>query len=144
MYPSFPLAPRYRLDDEMPWLEGIDPTRHYWVRVNGDEQAIAILPGLSARSLDEFKPTMRRFRALEAGQTLTLERVSERCTILCISQNCYALEVHGQEAPVWHLFDQETMDSLLMTSHPDWQCAAKDLDLGRRLLMRSWQQPAAA
>jgi hypothetical protein len=39
----FTLSPRYRLDDELPWLEGIDPSRHYWIRVNG-ERKITVEP----------------------------------------------------------------------------------------------------
>jgi len=30
-----------------------------------------------------------------------------------------------------------------MTAHPDWQCAPKDIELGRRLLLRSFEQMAA-
>lgn len=141
MQPFFPLAPRYRLDDQMPWLEGIDPSRHYWIRING-EVAIAI-PGLAVSSFGEFKTVMRRFRALQPGEQMTLTRAAGCCTIHCVSQNCYAIATEVNGAPVWHLFDQETLDSLLMTSHPDWQCAAKDVDLGRRLLMRAFEQSAA-
>jgi hypothetical protein len=64
--------------------------------------------------------------------------------IRCISPNCYALESRINDAPVWHLFDQETLDSLLMTAHPDWQCAPSDVELGRNLLLRSFSQATAA
>jgi len=144
MQPLFPLAPRYRLDDNFAWLEGIDPSRHYWVRINGDADAIAVLPGLAATSVDAFKQSMRQFRALEPGDRMTIQRTASACQIYCVSNNCYALEMEEQGAPVWHLFDHETLDSLLMTSHPDWQCAPKDLELGRRLLMRSWATPSVA
>jgi len=143
-YPLFPLAPRYRLDDESVWLEGIDPSRYYWLWVNGEQSLSIALPGLIGSSLDEFKTALRQFRALQAGESILLKRAAEQCTIHCISQNCYAVEGMLDQAPVWHLFDQETLDSLLMTGHPDWQCAPCDMDLGRRLLMRSWQQSSAA
>lgn len=144
MQPLFPLAPRYRLDDDSVWLEGIDPSRHYWIRVNGDGEAIAVLPGLAASSIDAFKRVMRQFRALQPGEQMTIQRTASTCQIHCISQNCYAIEGLENGAPVWHLFDQETLDSLLMTSHPDWQCAPQDMELGRRLLMRSWATPSVA
>lgn len=144
MQPLFPLAPRYRLDDDSVWLEGIDPSRNYWIRVNGDAAAIAVLPGLAVPSIDNFKTMMRQFRALESGDRMSIQRAADICYIHCISQNCYAIEVEEHGAPVWHLFDQETLDSLLMTSHPDWQCAPKDMELGRRLLMRSWAMQSVA
>lgn len=144
MQSLFPLAPRYRLDDDSVWLEGIDPSRNYWIRVNGSSDAIAVVPGLAAASIDTFKAMMRQFRALEPGDRMSIQRTASTCQIHCISQNCYAIEVAENGAPVWHLFDQETLDSLLMTSHPDWQCAPKDMELGRRLLMRSWSVPSVA
>lgn len=140
----FPLAPRYRLDDESPWLEGIDPTRHYWLAVNGDQEAIAVLPGLLPESFESFKRAMLTFRALQPGEQMSLSHISGHSTIYCVSQNCYAIEAEFQGALVWHLFDQETLDSLLMSAHPDWQCSPKDLELGRRMLQMSWSQPAAA
>ncbi len=140
----FPLAPRYRLDDESPWLEGIDPSRHYWVRINGDDRQITCIPGLVVNSIEEFKQTIRRFRAMQSGESMTLSRSASSCSVHCVSSNCYAIETDWNGATVWHLFDQETLDSLLMTSHPDWQCAQRDLELGRRMLLRSWQQPCAA
>lgn len=140
----FPLAPRYRLDDEQPWLEGIDPSRHYWLRVNSDTTAIAPLPGLTAPSLAEFKAAMRRFRSLQPGETMTFQRAAATCEVVCVSQNCYAIATTFQGNPIWHLFDCETLDSLLMTGHPDWQCSPQDVALGRRLLLQSWQQPSAA
>lgn len=144
MTPLFPLAPRYRLDDELPWLEGIDPSRHYWVRVNGDAAQLVAIPGLAPATFEEFKTMMLRFRALRAGEAIELKRASSACRILCVSQNCFAIEAEIEGAKVWHLFDQEALDSLLMTAHPDWRCSPKDEDLGRQLLMRSWKQAIAA
>lgn len=141
---TFCLSPRYRLDDELPWLEGIDPSRHYWIAVNGDDNLTLALPGLTVSSLSEFKQAMRQFRSLQPGEQMTLSRIASAGTIYCVSPNCYALEAQVNDAPVWHLFDQETLDSLLMTAHPDWQCAPKDIDLGRKLLLRSLQQTMIA
>ena len=39
---------------------------------------------------------------------------------------------------------EELLWSLLRTAHPDWQCSEQDLNLGRRMLMRSLAQPAVA
>jgi hypothetical protein len=139
----FCLSPRYRLDDESRWLEGIDPSRHYWMAVNGEQNLTVALPGLIVGSLAEFKQFIRQFRSLQPGETMTLERIASSCTIYCVSNNCYAIESEVNNAPVWHLFDQESLDSLLMTAHPDWQCAASDIELGRKLLMRSLQQATA-
>ncbi|BAZ25428.1 hypothetical protein NIES4073_63330 [Kalymmatonema gypsitolerans NIES-4073] len=142
MEPSICLSPRYRLDDELPWLEGIDPSRHYWIAVNGDTNLTVAIPGLTVSSISELKQSIREFRALQPGEQMTLARVASSCTIHCVSTNCYAVEAQINNAWVWHLFDQETLDSLLMTAHPDWQCAPKDIELGRKLLMRSFQQAA--
>lgn len=144
MTPLFPLAPRYRLDDEHPWLEGIDPSRHYWLKVNGSDEAIVAIPGLVTASREELKSQIRRFQALQPGDTMVLSHVADACVIRCISANCYAIESTVAGAMVWHLFDEETLYSLLMTGHPDWVCAPRDVELGRRLLMRSWQKCAAA
>ncbi|MBF2026200.1 MAG: hypothetical protein IGS48_05445 [Oscillatoriales cyanobacterium C42_A2020_001] len=144
MTPLFPLAPRYRLDDELPWLEGIDPSRHYWLMVNGDAALTVAIPGLAVFSQEEFKQAILGFRALQPGGQMEIQRAANRCVIICISQNCYALEAEVLGATVWHLFDQETLESLLRTSHPDWKCAPKDVELGRRSLLRSWAQSIAA
>lgn len=138
----FPLAPRYRLDDESPWLKGIDPSRNYWININGEKTLTSVIPGLRVSSIDEFKQNILKFRALEPGAHMTVERAAEKCYISCISQNCYAVEVHFNGALVWHLFDKETLESLLMTSHPDWKCATKDIELGRKMLARSLQVSA--
>jgi hypothetical protein len=55
MLQLFPLAPRYRLDDEQPWLEGIDPSRHYWIKVNSHATLIVAIPGLIFSKTDEFR-----------------------------------------------------------------------------------------
>ena len=144
MKPLFPLAPRYRLDDECVWLKGIDPARHYWIYVNGDRENVAIVPGLTVESMDGFKQTILEFRDLQAGDAMEIQRAAQHFTIHCISANCYAIETDVSGAIVWHLFDRETIESLLMTAHPDWQCAPKDLELGRELLLQAWKQAIAA
>jgi hypothetical protein len=144
MKPLFPLAPRYRLDDESIWLHGIDPSRRYWIEVNGDDRQIVNLPGLTVSSFEDFKQAILQFRALQPGEQMQIDRASDRCTVCCISDNCYAIEPENASAPVWHLFDRETLESLLMSAHPDWKCAAKDVDLGRKMLMRAFKQPLAA
>lgn len=138
----FPLAPRYRLDDESPWLKGIDPTRNYWIHVNGEKTLTAVIPGLTVSSVDEFKQNILKFRALEPGAHIIIERAAQSCYICCISQNCYAVEGCFNGALVWHIFDKETLESLLMTSHPDWKCAPQDIELGRKMLARSLQVSA--
>ncbi|HEY9668644.1 MAG TPA: hypothetical protein V6C91_17685 [Coleofasciculaceae cyanobacterium] len=143
MTQPFVLAPRYRLDDESPWLEGIDPARYYWIAVNSDVGIRVAIPGLTVSSLEEWKQNIRRFRSLQSGEQMNLVRIATSCTLYCISDNCYAIEGDVAGAKVWHLFDQETLYSLLMTSHPDWQCAPKDIDLGRQILARSLEKVAA-
>ncbi|MEA5581310.1 hypothetical protein VB620_08155 [Nodularia harveyana UHCC-0300] len=140
----FCLSPRYRLDDESPWLQGIDPSRHYWIAVNGDRNATIAIPGLVVYSISDLKATISQFRSLQPGEQMTVNRIATSCTIYCVTINCYAVEGRIDDALVWHLFDQETLDSLLMTAHPEWQCAPSDIDLGRRLLMRSLQQTSAS
>ncbi|MDP5339691.1 MAG: hypothetical protein NWQ28_14100 [Nodularia sp. (in: cyanobacteria)] len=140
MQALFCLSPRYRLDDESPWLQGIDPSRHYWIAVNGDSNFTITIPGLVVSSMDELKQAIRQFRSLQPGEQMTVNRIASDCTIHCISPNCYAVEAEINDAPIWHLFDQETLDSLLMTAHPEWQCAPSDIELGRKLLMRSLLQ----
>lgn len=136
----FCLSPRYRLDDESVWLEGIDPSRHYWMSVNGEQKLTVALPGLVVSSLGELREVINRFRCLDPGEEMSISRIASGCKIRCVGVNCYAVEDKVNDAVVWHLFDQETLDSLLMTAHPDWQCAPSDIELGRRLLLRSLQQ----
>ncbi|HEY9637141.1 MAG TPA: hypothetical protein V6D14_27320 [Coleofasciculaceae cyanobacterium] len=47
-------------------------------------------------------------------------------------------------APIFHLFDQETLDSLLMMAHPDWQCTPKDINLVQQLLAHSLEKVSVA
>jgi hypothetical protein len=141
---SLSLAPRYRLDDEIPWLEGIDPSRHYWIWVNGERDLSIAIPGLTMLSSEQFRETILGVRELQPGQHLKLQRAATTSAIHCITSNCYAIAGEVNGAAVWHLFDQETLESLLMTGHPDWKCASQDVELGRRLLLRSWEQTIAA
>lgn len=138
----FCLSPRYRLDDESPWLIGIDPSRHYWIAVNGEKNFTVVFPGYLESSLEQFKQIMYQFRSLQPGEVMELTRIASSLTIHCVSSNCYAIESDLNNSLVWHLFDKETLDSLLMTAHPDWQCAPSDVELGRQLLFSSLGQPA--
>ncbi|MBE9111252.1 hypothetical protein IQ273_17745 [Nodosilinea sp. LEGE 07298] len=143
MFSELSLAPRYRLDDVSPWLKGIDPLRRYWICANGDPRAMRVLPGLSAQSVEAFKQAIWGFRSLTIGQELALPAgMSDRLTIYCVAENCYAIADSSTGAEVWHLFDAESLESLLLTAHPDWQCAPEHLNLGRSLLTAAWGQAA--
>jgi hypothetical protein len=142
MTEQFILSPRYRLDDEYPWLEGIDPSRHYWISVNSDSKLQIAIPGLVASSTDELKAIISRFRSLQPQDVMTVERIAGGFTLRCISNNCYAIEGEVKGALVWHLFDRETIESLLMTSHPDWIPSPKDIELGRKRIAMAFAQPA--
>jgi hypothetical protein len=125
-------------------LKGIDPLRRYWVMVNGEENLVRRLPGLNTPDFERFKQAIRSFRALDVGQELTLPaEMGEDLTITCVAENTYAIADHFS-APVWHLFDRESLESLLMTAHPDWQCAPQHLRLGQSVLTAAWGQPAIA
>jgi hypothetical protein len=139
MLEAFVLSPRYSLDAAN-WLEGIDPSRHYWLWVNGEQQVQVIIPGLIVSSTEELREVMGQFRSLQPGESLKLARIVESCKIHCVSSNCYGIEGRVAGALVWHLFDRETMESLLMAAHPDWIPSEKDLELGRKALMRSLAQ----
>ena len=139
----FFLSPRYRLDDRSSWLEGVDPSRRYWIAVNGDRNQAVAIPGPIVSSRSELQQIIFKFRSLRPTEKMTLTRVASTCTIHCIADNCYALEVEDEFAPISHLFDRETLDALLMTAHPDWRCSPADIDLGRKLLMRSLGGAAA-
>ena len=138
-YP-FILSPRYRLDDESVWLEGIDPSRHYWIRMNGDPQQVTIIPGVLLSSEVELRDVIQRFRALKSFDRLEIERVAGMVAIECINDNCYAIVATANGAPVWHLFDRETLEMLLRSSHPDWIPSPKDVELGRKRLNVSLNQ----
>jgi hypothetical protein len=143
MFSELSLAPRYRLDDESPWLKGIDPLRRYWLYVNGDQRTMRVLPGLSTQSPEAFKQAILGFRNLAVGEELTLPAgMGDRIVLHCVAQNCYAIADNSAGAEVWHLFDAESLESLLLTAHPDWQCAPEHLNLGRSLLTAAWGQVA--
>ena len=143
MFSELSLAPRYRLDDDSPWLKSIDPLRRYWICVNGDPRSMRVLSGLSTQSPEAFKQAIRGFRTRVIGQELTLPAgLSDRLTIHCVANNCYAIADQSTGAEVWHLFDAESLESLLLTAHPDWQCSPEHLNLGRSLLTAAWGQVA--
>ena len=145
MFPTLSLSPRYTLDDESPWLVGIDPVRRYWIQVNGADSLKIAIPGLIVSSIEEFKNAVLGFRQLEEGEQLTLSTFGdEDLTIQCVAANLYAIAYPINEAEAWHLFDRETVEAFLLTAHPDWQCSPKDVALGRDLLLQSWHQPAVA
>lgn len=144
MTQPFILSPRYRLDDQMPWLEGIDPCRRYWFHVNGNKALLVSVPGLCVSSTQELKEVILRFRSLQPQETMVIKRMVDGFTIQCISRNCYAIQGRVNGALVWHLFDKETIESLLLTGHPDWIPSQKDLELGRNLLESAFCQPAYA
>lgn len=144
MSEHFPLVPRYRLDDEQAWLVGIDPLRRYWLLVNGDESTPVILPGLNTEDFDAFRAAILTFREMTAGDTLRLPTaMGTELVVKCVSKNCFVIDTDVNGHPATHLFDQESLESLLMTAHPDWRCAPHHKDLGRQMLSLSWEQPAA-
>ncbi|WP_443029197.1 hypothetical protein [Spirulina sp. CS-785/01] len=142
MLDSFVLAPRYGMDDESIWLKGIDPSRNYWLYINGVQELTTTLPGLVVADVEMWIAKIKEFRGLQPQEKMQLERAASTLTIHCVSSNCYAIEAEVQGAPVWHLFDKETLESLLRTAHPDWMCAPQDVELGRELIMQSFSQPA--
>jgi hypothetical protein len=145
MFSEMSLAPRYRLDDESPWLKGIDPLRRYWIFVNGEQDSIRALPGLKTPNFEAFCQAIRSFRNLTIGAVLTLPtELGRGVTIHCVAENCYAIADTSTPHQVWHLFDYEALDSLLMAAHPDWRCAPEHLELGRSLISVAFDQPAAA
>ncbi len=144
MSDALPLVPRYRLDDEQAWLIGIDPMRRYWLAVNSDDRLTILLPGLSTDQFDQFRRAILNFRNLKAGDTLAVPTaLKQPLHIQCIAGNCFAIEAEVNGSPATHVFDRESLESLLMTAHPDWQCAPQHAELGRQLLTLSWSQPAA-
>ena len=145
MQSQLSLSPRYTLDDESPWLVGIDPVRRYWIHINGDSSETIAIPGLMVSSSEDFKTAVLSFRSLQAGATLTLPTfTSESLVIHHLRENLYAIAHPVKGVRAWHLFDRETIEAFLMTAHPDWKCAPQDIDLGRDLLLKSWQQPCVA
>ena len=138
------ISPRYRLDDQISWLEGIDPSRRYWLAVNGDKNLTVIIPGLCVPSIQELKETILKLRALQPEEKMVIQRTLGRLVIRCISKNCYAIQGRVKGALTWHLFDKESLESLLLTSHPDWIPSDKDVELGRKVLEMAFEQPAYA
>ena len=144
MLQPFSLIPRYRLDDESTWLIGIDPLRHYWLSVNGDETMPTLVPGLSTDHFAAFRQAILAFRDMRLGDSIQLPTAMHSpLVITCVSQNCFSVQGDVNGFPASHLFDQESLEALLMTAHPDWRCADHHADLGRKLLSLSWQQPTA-
>ena len=144
MHSDLCLSPRYTLDDELPWLIGIDPVRRYWIKVNGDPSIPVTVPGFMIPSLTAFKEAILNFRSMEVGSTLTLPTfTSESLKIHHLATNLYAVPYRVKGAQAWHLFDRETVEALLLAAHPDWQCAPQDVALGRNLVWQSWQQTSA-
>ena len=144
MTQPFILSPRYRLDDHLPWLEGIDPSRRYWLTVNSNQTLKVAIPGLCVSSIQELKEVILRFRSLQPQERMVVTRMVGGFTIQCISSNCYAIQGRVNGALAWHLFDKETLESLLLTGHPEWIPSQQDLELGRNLLESAFQQPAYA
>ncbi|MGK7909561.1 MAG: hypothetical protein AB4040_20315 [Synechococcus sp.] len=145
MQSQLSLSPRYTLDDEQPWLVGIDPVRRYWIKVNGNSSFPLTVPGLMVSSQQEFKSAILSFRSLKVGGALALPTfTSTPLAIHHLAENLYAIVHPVDEAPAWHLFDRETIEAFLMAAHPDWQCAPQDIALGRDLIFQAWKQPTAA
>jgi hypothetical protein len=144
MFSEMSLTPRYRLDDEFPWLKGIDPMRRYWIYINGEQRFARALPGLKTDDFEAFRQAILAFRHLVIGEVLTLPtELGQGVTIHCVAENCYAIADDTTPNSVWHLFDYESLESLLMTAHPDWRCAPEHLELGRSLLTVAFTQPTA-
>ncbi|NER82183.1 MAG: hypothetical protein F6K42_22005 [Leptolyngbya sp. SIO1D8] len=140
----FPLVSRYRLDDEDTWLVGIDPLRRYWLSVNGDKTLPLVVPGLNASCREDFREAILAFREMRPSDSIQLPTaVGMPLTVKCISRNCFLIEANVNGCPASHLFDQESLESLLMTAHPDWRCAPHHKELGRQMLILSWEKPAA-
>ncbi len=138
------LAPRYRLDDDSSWLIAIDPVRRYWISINGDKNISTEIAGLLTSDKQEFRDVIIKFRDLTPGETLNLPTYGELTQIYCVAANCYAIVGEVSGAEVWHLFDRETLESLLMTAHADWVPNPKDIERSRRLLSKSWEESLVA
>ncbi|MEL6382820.1 MAG: hypothetical protein AAFQ89_10175 [Cyanobacteria bacterium J06626_18] len=145
MSDAFPLAPRYRLDDNDNWLVGVDPLRRYWLAVNGDRTLPVIIPGLNASSFDAFREAVLAFRDMRPGEAMEFPTaIGLPFTLQCVSKNCFLVSGDVNGFPASHLLDQEALESLLMTAHPDWRCAPHHEELGRQMLSLAWDKPAAA
>lgn len=133
-------TPRYRLEDHECWLQGVDPLRRYWIALNGDPTQVVSILGLEVKSEEGVRQLLWQFRHLQAGEQMQVNYFSRSLSIYCVSNNCYAIQGTYRGAAVWHLFDQATLESLLITSHPNWRCAPQDIELGRSLLESCWQK----
>ena len=138
------LSPRYNLDDDSAWLLSIDPLRRYWIAVNGNENFAVGISGLFTAEMSVLRDTVLKFRDLNLGETLELATYSEPTRLHCVSANCYALVGQVNGAEVWHLLDRETLESLLMTAHPDWLPSPEDISRSQELLSRSWEKSLVA
>lgn len=138
------LAPRYRLDDDSSWLLAIDPVRRYWIAINGDENLSKDIAGLLTSDKQKFREVILQFRALTQGETLDFPNYREETQIYCVATNCYAIVDEVSGAEVWHLFDRETLESLLMSAHADWVPNPKDIERSRKLLSMSWEKSLVA
>jgi hypothetical protein len=92
-------------------LEGVDPSRHYWIFVNGDRNLSVTIPGLIASSIEELRETILHFRSLKSKETMAIARIAGALTIHCISNNCYAIEGEVEGALTWHLLERESLES---------------------------------
>lgn len=142
MSDRFPLVPRYQLDDAQGWLVGIDPLRRYWLLVNGDEAKPIILPGLSTDDFDQFKKAIFAFRKMVVGDVLELPTAAAPLLITCVSKNCFVIDFEVDGYLATHLFDQASLEALLMTAHPDWQCSRQRCELGQQRLTLAQEQSA--
>ena len=138
------LVPRYRLDDDSSWLLAIDPVRRYWIAANGDGRLSTEIAGLLTSDKQTFREVILQFRALTSGETLNLPTYREETQIYCVATNCYAVVGEVAGAEVWHIFDRESLESLLMTAHSDWIPNPQDLERSRQLLSKSWEQSLVA
>ena len=138
------LVPRYRLDDDSSWLLAIDPVRRYWIAANGDERLSTEIAGLLTSDKQTFREVILQFRALTSGETLNLPTYREETQIYCVATNCYAVVGEVAGAEVWHIFDRESLESLLMTAHSDWIPNPKDIERSRQLLSKSWKKSLVA
>ncbi|MEM9808834.1 MAG: hypothetical protein AAF959_26570 [Cyanobacteria bacterium P01_D01_bin.56] len=143
MQPMLALAPRYTLDDASTWLIGIDPVRRYCIRLGCESSITLKIPGLMTASFESLRNSIQTFRSLLPGASMSLPSFTlENLTIHHLAEDLYAIPYAVNGAPAWHLFDRETLESLLLTAHPDWQCTPQDIALGRDLLYQSWAHVA--
>ena len=138
------IIPRYRLDDDCSWLMAVDPLRRYWIAVNGNEHLSTEIAGLLTSDPLQFREIILKFRALNPGEDLELPTYGEETQIYCVATNCYAIVGNVHQAEAWHLFDRETLESLLMSAHPDWMPSPKDVERSRQLLSQSWNKSLVA